>query len=183
MSTQESPDLDNTRPFRTKDLEKGIFRRNTPVLSALLYEADLFVQQHILRKPEDVITDLTHEAATIFKNLPFTQLKVNDTFTSLEDCSGLGDSYTGYNCILYINHARILSGKKTLNKEEIGIVTACLNSVYEDTGSIRHTFQELARANFSAGGYKIEDGNEFYETIYNKTAEAFYTGKKMVNSA
>lgn len=183
MSTQESPDLDNTRPFRPKDLEKGVFRRNTPVLSPLFYEANLFIQRHILKQPESVNTDLAHNEAKIFKHVPFVQFKLNDRHTSLEDCSGLGDSYTGYNCIMYINHARVLSGKKTLNQEEIGIVTACLNAVYDDTGSVRHTFQELARANFSAGGYKIEDGDEFYEHICNNAAEAFYTGKQIVNTA
>jgi hypothetical protein len=183
MSTQESPELESTRPFRPQDLEKGMLRRNSPVLSPLFYEADLFIQRHILKKPESVHNDLAQQDAKIFKELPFVQLKMNDALTSIEDCSGLGDSYTGYNCIMNINHARILSGKRTLNQEEIGIVTACLNAVYEDTGSIRHTFQELARANFSAGGYKIEDGDAFYDQMCSKAAEAFYAGKKIIHSA
>ncbi|RWO14900.1 MAG: type III effector HopG1, partial [Mesorhizobium sp.] len=71
--------------------------------------------------------------------------KLNEKGNGFEDCSGLGDSFTCANAVACINHARLMSGQQCLSKEEVIVIIACLNAVYDDTSSIRHTLHEIAR--------------------------------------
>lgn len=62
-------------------------------------------------------------------------------------------------------------------------MVACLNAVYDDASSVRHTLHEIARGCFVGAGYTTEDADVFYENVCKDAAQAFYAGRSMTRNA
>ncbi|CAE6868295.1 hypothetical protein CFBP6600_44680 (plasmid) [Xanthomonas arboricola pv. corylina] len=160
-SSRENQRLGETRPFKRSDMEKGVARRNTSVAGPLLHELNMAIQKSIYKKDEESISDLRSKKLGEMKYIPICHFKMNDDCSGFEDSSGLADSFTGYNVSAYINHARLLSGEDRLSKQDVVAIVGCLNAVYDNASSERHTLREIAHGCFVGAGYKVEDAEAF----------------------
>ncbi|MGY4403821.1 XopAG/AvrGf1 family type III secretion system effector [Bradyrhizobium sp. USDA 3315] len=175
LSRSETDRLDATLMF--EDPNKNPLKRNRSWVGPKLHQLDVSLQGrrsgHDAAKGEE----LKHPEIAGMKNLPIAHVKLNEQGNGFEDCSGLGDSFTCANAVACINHARLMSGQPRLSREEVIVIVACLNAVYDDTTSIRHTLHEVARGCFAGAGYTIEDADEFYEGVCRKAAQEYYGGR------
>lgn len=180
LSRSETDKLDATLMF--EDPNKNPLKRNKSWIGPGLHQLDIWIQQR--RSGNPVLgEDLNHREIDNMKNLPIAHVKLNEQGNGFEDCSGLGDSFTCANAVASINHARLMSGQPRLSKEEAIVIVACLNAVYDDTSSIRHTLHEVARGCFVGAGYTIEDADEFYEGVCRKAAREYYGGRYLSNQS
>jgi hypothetical protein len=149
-------------------------------MGPLLQKLDNRIQEFLLRNDPEALEDIRLMGQQKnMENLPITHFKLNEQGNGFEDCSGLGDSFTSANAIACINHARLMSGEERLSKEDVTVIVACLNAVYDDPSGIRHTLHEIARGCFAGAGYTTEDADQFYEAVCKKAAEEFYGGKDL----
>ena len=116
------------------------------------------------------------------ENLPIAHFKLNEQGNGVEDCSGLGDSFTCANAAACINHSRIMSGENRLSKYDVSVLVACLNAVYDDASSERHTLHEIARGCFVGAGYTTKDADQFYEAVCRNSSQEFYGGKSLASA-
>ncbi len=171
--------IENTRPFQEPDMDMNILKRNTTIIGPILHQADVYIQEAILKKDAETIEDLKHPAIEeLSKQLPVMHFKLNEKGNGFEDCSGLGDSFTSLNVTSYINHARLMSGEQRLSHEDVNVIAACLYAI-DDANSIRHSLGEIIRGCYVGAGYGIEEANEFYEKICQEASEAFYGGRQL----
>ncbi|MDK1378225.1 MULTISPECIES: XopAG/AvrGf1 family type III secretion system effector [unclassified Sinorhizobium] len=177
LSLSETAKLDATLMF--EDPDKNRLKRNTSLVGPWLHKLDIRLQE--IRSGHDpaVVADLNHPDIAQMRYLPIAHFKLNEQGNGFEDCSGFGDSFTCANAVACINHARLMSGQQRLSKEEVIVIVACLNAVYDDTSSIRHTLHEIARGCFAGAGYTIEDADEFYAGVCRKAAEEYYGGRSL----
>ncbi|GLR46166.1 hypothetical protein GCM10007880_66840 [Mesorhizobium amorphae] len=177
LSLAETAKLDATLMF--EDPGKNKLKRNTSLAGPWLHKLDTRLQE--IRSGHDpaVVADLNHPQIADMRYLPIAHFKLNEQGNGFEDCSGLGDSFTCANAVACINHARLMSGQQRLSKKEVTVIIACLNAVYDDTSSIRHTLHEVARGCFAGAGYTIEDADEFYAGVCRKAAEEYYGGRNL----
>ncbi len=70
-----------------------------------------------------------------------------------------------------------MNGQERLSKNEVIVLIACLNAVYDNAGGIRHTLQEIARGCFVGAGYTVAEADLFYLLVCHKAAEQFYGGR------
>ncbi|KPY45834.1 Type III effector HopG1, partial [Pseudomonas syringae pv. rhaphiolepidis] len=177
VSSQENQKLGATRPFTQTDMEKGIARRNTSLAGPTLNKLNIFLQKSIYKKDEKAISDLTAKKLGEMKYIPIAHFKINEDVSSFEDSSGLADSFTGYNVSAYINHARLLSGEDRLSKKDVIAIVGCLNAIYDNASSERHTLREIAHGCFVGAGYTVEDAEDFYNDACKAAATEFYGGR------
>ncbi|GFZ67608.1 type III effector HopG1 [Pseudomonas amygdali pv. eriobotryae] len=177
VSSQENQKLGATRPFTQTDMEKGIARRNTSLAGPTLNKLNIFLQKSIYKKDEKAISDLTAKKLGEMKYIPIAHFKMNEDVSSFEDSSGLADSFTGYNVSAYINHARLLSGEDRLSKKDVIAIVGCLNAIYDNASSERHTLREIAHGCFVGAGYTVEDAEDFYNDACKAAATEFYGGR------
>ncbi|GLS33036.1 hypothetical protein SAMN04488498_14616 [Mesorhizobium albiziae] len=180
LSLAETEKLDATLMF--EDPHKNKLKRNTSLMGPWLHKLDTRLQEMRSAYDPAVVEDLNHRDIADMKNLPIAHFKLNEKGNGFEDCSGLGDSFTCANSVACINHARLMSGQQRLSKEEVIVVISCLNAVYDDTSSIRHTLHEVARGCFAGAGYAIEDADAFYSDVCQKAAEEYYGGRNLRHS-
>ncbi|WP_281034991.1 XopAG/AvrGf1 family type III secretion system effector [Mesorhizobium waimense] len=177
LSPVETEKLDSTLMFEKPDKNK--LQRNTSLVGPWLHNFETRLQEIRSGQEPAVVADLNHPQIADMKYLPIAHFKLNEQGNGFEDCSGLGDSFTCANAVACINHARLMSGRQRLSKEEVIVIIACVNAVYDDTGSMRHTLHEIARGCFAGAGYTIEDADEFYTVVCRKAAEEFYGGRNL----
>ncbi len=178
ISREETEKIDATLMF--EDPSKSVFKRNTGVMGPLLHKLDTRIQEFRLRNDSEKLEDFKFMAKQKnMENLPIAHFKLNERGNGFEDCSGLGDSFTSVNAIACINHARLMSGEERLSKNDVAVIVACLNAVYDDAGGIRHTLHEIARGCFVGAGYTTEDADQYYTEVCQKAAEEFYGGKNL----
>ncbi|WP_160169077.1 XopAG/AvrGf1 family type III secretion system effector [Bradyrhizobium sp. Ai1a-2] len=177
LSRAQTERLDATLMF--EDPNKNPLKRNKSLVGERLHKLDIHLQEMRSGHNPAVVEDLNHPEIADMKYLPIAHFKLNEQGNGFEDCSGLGDSFTCANAVACINHARLMSGQPRLSKEEVIVIAACLNAVYDDTSSIRHTLHEIARGCFVGAGYTIEDADEFYAGVCRKAAEEYYGGKNI----
>ncbi|MCP3475951.1 type III effector HopG1 [Bradyrhizobium sp. CCGUVB1N3] len=177
LSRAETERLDATLMF--EDPNKNPLKRNKSLVGERLQQFDTRLQEMRSGHDPAVVEDVNHPEIAGMKYLPIAHFKLNEQGNGFEDCSGLGDSFTCANAVACINHARLMSGQPRLSKEEVIVIAACLNAVYDDTSSIRHTLHEIARGCFAGAGYTIEDADEFYAGVCRKAAEEYYGGKNL----
>lgn len=177
LSRAETDRLDATLMF--EDPNKNPLKRNKSWVGPRLHQLDVWLQERRSGRDPVMSEELKHREVGSIKNLPIAHVKLNEQGNGFEDCSGLGDSFTSANAVACINHARLMSGQPRLSKEEVIIIIACLNAVYDDTTSIRHTLHELARGCFAGAGYTIEDADEFYGEVCRKAAREYYGGRHL----
>ena len=182
-SPKENQKLGATRPFTQSDLEKGLARRNTSIAGPFFHEMNMFMQKSIYNKDELSINDLKSKKLREIKYTPISHVKINDDCSSFEDSSGMGDSFTGYNVTAYINHARLLSGEDRLSKNDVIVIVGCLNAIYDNASSERHSLKETARGCFVGAGYTVADADAFYQKLCNTAALEFYGGKSLHSSS
>ncbi|TCK48187.1 XopAG/AvrGf1 family type III secretion system effector [Xanthomonas vasicola] len=178
-SSRENKRLGETRPFNRNDMEKGVARRNTSVAGPLLHELNMAIHKSIYKKDEDSMNDLRSKKLREMKYIPISHFKVSDDCSGFEDSSGLADSFTGYNVSAYINHARLLSGEDRLSKQDVVAIVGCLNAVYDNASSERHTLREIAHGCFVGAGYTVEDAEAFYKDVCKNSAREFYGGEAL----
>ncbi|WP_217710383.1 XopAG/AvrGf1 family type III secretion system effector [Paraburkholderia youngii] len=178
-SSRENQRLGETRPFNQSDMDKGIARRNTSVAGPLLHELNMVIQESICKKDEESMRDLRSKKMREMKYIPVSHFKMNDDCSGFEDSSGLADSFTGYNVSAYINHARLLSGEDRLSKQDVVAIVGCLNAVYDNASSERHTLRETAHGCFVGAGYTVEDAEAFYKNVCKDAALEFYGGEAL----
>ncbi|MGY4281332.1 hypothetical protein ACVWXO_000552 [Bradyrhizobium sp. LM2.7] len=162
-----------------EDPNKNPLKRNKSLVGERLQKFDTHLQEMRSGHDAAVAEDLNHTEIAEMKYLPIAHFKLNEQGNGFEDCSGFGDSFTCANAVACINHARLMSGQPRLSKEEVIVIAACLNAVYDDTSSIRHTLHETARGCFAGAGYTIEDADDFYADVCRKAAEEYYGGKNL----
>ncbi|MGV7187115.1 XopAG/AvrGf1 family type III secretion system effector [Xanthomonas axonopodis] len=179
-SPRENQRLGETRPFTSSDMEKGVARRNTSVAGPLLHELNMLIQKSIYKKDEEWMSDLRSKNLREMSYIPISHFKMNDDCTGFEDSSGLADSFTGYNVAAYINHARLLSGEDRLSKRDVVVLVGCLNAVYDNASSERHTLREIAHGCFVGAGYTVEDAEAFYKNVCKNSAREFYGGEALI---
>lgn len=177
LSRAETDRLDATLMF--EDPNKNPLKRNKSWVGPRLHQLDVWLQERRSGRDPVMSEELKHREVGSIKNLPIAHVKLNEQGNGFEDCSGLGDSFTSANAVACINHARLMSGQPRLSKEEVIIIIACLNAVYDDTTSIRHALHELARGCFAGAGYTIEDADEFYGEVCRKAAREYYGGRHL----
>ncbi|WP_425336383.1 XopAG/AvrGf1 family type III secretion system effector [Sinorhizobium garamanticum] len=177
LSKAETEKLDATLMF--EDPQKNKLKRNASLVGPWLHSLDTRLQEMRSGYDPEVLEDLNHREIAGLKNLPIAHFKLNEKGDGFEDCSGLGDSFTCANGVACINHARLMSGQPRLSKKEVIVIVACLNAVYDDTSSIRHTLHEVARGCFVGAGYTIEDADAFYRDVCQKAAEEYYGGRNL----
>ncbi|WOH52720.1 XopAG/AvrGf1 family type III secretion system effector [Bradyrhizobium sp. sBnM-33] len=175
LSRAETDKLDATLMF--EDPNKNPLKRNKSWVGPGLHQLDVWLQERRSGHDPVIGEELNHRAIDDMKNLPIAHFKLNEQGNGFEDCSGLGDSFTCANAVACINHARLMSGQPRLSKEDVIVIVACLNAVYDDTTSIRHTLHEVARGCFAGAGYTTEDADEFYEGVCRKAAREYYGGR------
>ncbi|PPU78560.1 type III effector HopG1 [Xanthomonas cucurbitae] len=181
LSQKQTDRIDATLMF--EDPSISALKRNTSIAGPLLQKLETKIQSRRLRDQPEALADFME--MTKQKNmegLPIAHFKLRADGTGFEDCSGLGDSFTSANAVACINHARLMSGEPRLSQQDVGTVVACLNAVYDDASSIRHSLHEIARGSFVGAGYTTEDADAFYEEICKDAAQAFYAGKSMIRS-
>ncbi len=174
---EETAKLDASLMF--EDPKKNMLTRNTSLAGPWLHKLDTRLQEMRSGHDPAVVADLNDPAMADMKYLSIAHFKLNGRGNGFEDCSGLGDSFTCANAVACINHARLMSGQQRLSKEEVIVIAACLNAVYDDTSSIRHTLHEVARGCFAGAGYTIKDADEFYAGACQKAAEEYYGGRNL----
>ncbi|MGY4412090.1 hypothetical protein ACVWW4_003826 [Bradyrhizobium sp. LB7.1] len=177
LSQTQTERLDATLMF--EDPNKNPLKRNKSLVGERLQRFDTHLQEMRSGHDAAVAEDLNHTEIADMKYLPIAHFKLNEQGNGFEDCSGFGDSFTCANAVACINHARLMSGQPRLSKEEVIVIAACLNAVYDDTSSIRHTLHETARGCFAGAGYTIEDADDFYADVCRKAAEEYYGGKNL----
>ncbi|NEJ25730.1 type III effector HopG1 [Rhizobium leguminosarum] len=177
LSKEETEKLDATLMF--EDPKKNKLKRNSSLVGPWLHKLDIRLQEMRWGHDPQFVEDLNHREIADMKNLPIAQIKLNEKGDGFEDCSGLGDSFTCANAVACMNHARLMSGQPRLSKKEVIVIVACLNAVYDDTSSIRHTLHEVARGCFVGAGYTVEDADAFYRNVCQKAAEEYYGGRNM----
>ncbi|PPU95582.1 type III effector HopG1 [Xanthomonas hyacinthi] len=177
VSKTEADKIEDDRPSQPGDLAKGIANRNRGVLGPILHRADMLWQERILKRDAAAIDDL--KQSEDLAGVPFAHFKLNDTGSGFEDCSGWGSSFTGLNVAAYLNHARLMSGEQRLSMDEVKTIVACLNAVWDNAGSVRHTLRETAHGCFVGAGYTVEDADEFHAQVCRDAAQAFYGGKQL----
>ncbi|WP_260843936.1 XopAG/AvrGf1 family type III secretion system effector [Robbsia andropogonis] len=179
LSSQEEADkIDSTLLF--EDPSKNVLKRNKSVAGPMLHKLDTVMQSHLLRGNPDAVEDI--QAMGKEKNLeglPIAHFKVNEGGNGFEDCSGLGDSFTCLNAVACMNYARLMSGEPRLSKDDVKVIIACLNAVYDDASSVRHTLHEVARGCFVGAGYTILDADDYYAGVCKQASDEFYRGKKL----
>ncbi|WP_426441434.1 XopAG/AvrGf1 family type III secretion system effector [Bradyrhizobium genosp. P] len=181
LSRTETERLDATLMF--EDPNKNPLKRNKSWVGPRLHQLDIWLQQRWSGHDPVISEELNHREIDNMSNLPIAHVKLNERGNGFEDCSGLGDSFTCANAVACINHARLMSGQPRLSKEEVIVIVACLNAVYDDTTSIRHTLHEVARGCFAGAGFTIEDADEFYEEVCRKAAREYYGGRYLSNQS
>lgn len=72
-----------------------------------------------------------------------------------------------------------MSGRERLSRDEVIVLIACLNAVYDNAGGIRHTLQEIARGCFVGAGYTVAEADDFYRRLCKNAAEMFYGGRNL----
>ncbi|WP_205839391.1 XopAG/AvrGf1 family type III secretion system effector [Neorhizobium huautlense] len=177
LSPVETEKLDATLMF--EDPDKNKLKRNTSVMGPWLHKFDTRLQEIRSGHEPAVVADLNDPQIADMKYLPIAHFKLNEQGNGFEDCSGLGDSFTCANAVACINHARLMSGQQRLSKEEVIVIIACFNAVYDDATSIRHTLHEIARGCFAGAGYTLADADEFYAGVCRKAAEEYYGGRNL----
>ncbi|MES5486693.1 XopAG/AvrGf1 family type III secretion system effector [Bradyrhizobium sp. INPA03-11B] len=177
LSVAETDRIDASLMF--EDPNKNLFKRNRSWIGPRLHQLDIWLTE--MRSGRDSVLgkNLNHREIKDTKNLPVAHFKLNERGNGFEDCSGMGDSFTCVNAVACINHARLMSGQPRLSREDVIVIIACLNAVYDDTTSIRHTLHEVARGCFAGAGYTIEDADEFYEEVCRKAAQEYYGGRNL----
>ncbi|WP_372392321.1 XopAG/AvrGf1 family type III secretion system effector [Xanthomonas sp. NCPPB 3582] len=181
LSQEQTDRIDATLMF--EDPSTSILKRNTSIAGPFLQKLDTKIQSRRLQDQPEALADFMEMAKQKnMEGLPIAHFKLNAEGTGFEDCSGLGDSFTSANAVACINHARLMSGEPRLSKQDVAVVVACLNAVYDDASSIRHSLHEIARGCFVGAGYSTEDADTFYEQICKDAAQAFYAGKSMISS-
>ncbi|MGY3133988.1 hypothetical protein ACVWZM_004670 [Bradyrhizobium sp. USDA 4501] len=175
LSREETSRLDAT--FMFEDPNMNPLKRNKSWVGPNLHQLDGWLQERRSRHGRVTGDELNYAKMDDLKYLPIAHVKLNEQSNGFEDCSGLGDSFTCANAVACINHARLMSGQPRLSKEEVVVIIACLNAVYDDTTSIRHTLHEVARGCFAGAGYTIEDADEFYEGVCRNAAQEYYGGR------
>ncbi|MER9255904.1 type III effector HopG1 [Mesorhizobium sp. M0598] len=177
LSKEETEKLDATLMF--EDPQKNKLKRNSSLVGPWLHNLDIRLQEMRSGDDPEFVEDLNHREIADMKNLPIAHVKLNEKGDGFEDCSGLGDSFTCANAVACINHARLMSGQRRLSKKEVIVIVACLNAVYDDTSSIRHTLHEVARGCFVGAGYTVEDADAFYREVCQKAAKEYYGGRNL----
>ncbi|WP_211903760.1 XopAG/AvrGf1 family type III secretion system effector [Ralstonia syzygii] len=178
VSPDETYKIDESLMF--EDPSKNILKRNTGVMGPRLHKLETRFQEFRLRNDPAALEDLKPMSASKnMENLAIAHFKLNEQGNGFEDSSGLGDSFTCVNAVACINHARLMSGKGRLSKDDVVVLIGCLNAVYDDVSGIRHTLQEVARGCFAGAGYSVADADRFYEEVCKKAAEEFYGGKNL----
>ncbi|PPT99534.1 type III effector HopG1 [Xanthomonas arboricola pv. arracaciae] len=181
LSQEQTDRIDATLMF--EDPSISVLKRNTSVAGPLFQQLETKLQSRRLRDRPEALADFMEMAKQKnMEGLPIVHFKLNAQGNGFEDCSGLGDSFTSANAIACINHARLMSGEPRLSKQDVGVAVACLNAVYDDASSIRHSLHEIARGCFAGAGYTTEDADVFYENICKDAAQAFYAGRSMINN-
>lgn len=178
----ETEKIDETLLF--EDPSKSVFTRNTSVMGPLFQKIDTRIHEHLLAHDPEALKDFMYMAEQKnIEGLPIAHFKVNEQWNGFEDASGLGDSFTSANAVAAVNHARLMSGEPPLSKEDVAVLVACLNTVYDDASGIRHTLHEVARGCFAGAGHTTEDADLFYGAVCKKAAEEFYGGKALEGRA
>ncbi|WP_254706944.1 XopAG/AvrGf1 family type III secretion system effector [Ralstonia pseudosolanacearum] len=178
-SKAEADKIELTRPPYQEDLDMGWARRNTSLLGPILQRTDIWWQQHILKKDPETIKSINNPHVADLQYSPLSHFKLNEKSNGFEDCSGLGDSFTSLNATSCLNHARLMSGQERLSRDEVIVLIACLNAVYDNAGGIRHTLQEIARGCFVGAGYTTAEADDFYRLLCKNAAEMFYGGRNL----
>lgn len=181
ITAKENQRLGATRPFHHEDLEKGIARRNTSIAGPFFNKLNSFLNESIYRKDKDFLDDLHSKKLSEIHYIPISHIKMNEKLSSIEDASGLSDSFTGFNVSAYINHARLLSGEDRLSLHDVIVIVGCLNAIYDNSGSERHSLREIAHGCFVGAGYTIEDAEAFYNEACKAAAAEFYGGKAIAS--
>lgn len=177
-SQEETDKIDATLMF--EDPSKSVFTRNTSLIGPMLQKIDTAVQSFRLRNDPDAVEDVRSMGKEKnIEGLPIAHFKVNEQGNGFEDCSGLGDSFTCVNAVACLNYARVLSGEERLSKDEVKVIVACLNAVYDDASSVRHTLHEIARGCFAGAGYTSQDADEYYAAVCKQASQEFYVGKSL----
>lgn len=178
-SKAEADKIELTRPPYQEDMDMGWARRNTSLLGPMLQHTDIWWQEHILRKDPETIKSINNLHVADLQYTPLSHFKLNEQGNGFEDCSGLGDSFTSLNATACLNHARLMSGRERLSRDEVIVLIACLNAVYDNAGGIRHTLQEIARGCFVGAGYTVAEADDFYRRLCKNAAEMFYGGRNL----
>ncbi|WP_231671452.1 XopAG/AvrGf1 family type III secretion system effector [Ralstonia pseudosolanacearum] len=178
-SQAEADKIELTRPPYQEDLDNGVLRRNTSCFGPILQRADIWAQEHILKKDPETIESINNPHVADLQYSPLSHFKLNLKGNGFEDCSGLGDSFTSLNATSCLNHARLMSGKERLSRDEVIVLIACLNAVYDNAGGIRHTLQEIASGCFTGAGYTNAEADDFYRRLCKNAAEMFYGGRNL----
>lgn len=179
LQSSETEKLDASLMFESPS--KNILKRNTGVLGPLLHQFETAMHKWRLRDDPQALADLLPMAQSKnIENLAIAHFKLNEQGNGFEDCSGLGDSFTCANAVACINHARLMSEEPRLSKDELVALVACFNAVYDDASGSRHTLHEIARGCFAGAGYTIEEADDFYKSVCQNAAQAFYGGKQRV---
>ncbi|CEM56821.1 XopAG/AvrGf1 family type III secretion system effector [Xanthomonas campestris] len=182
LSQEQTDRIDATLMF--EDPSISVLKKNTSVAGPLLQHLETKFQSRRLQDRPEALADFMEMAKQKnMEGLPIVHFKLNAQGNGFEDCSGLGDSFTSANAVACINHARLMSGEPRLSKQDVGVVVACLNAVYDDASSVRHTLHEIARGCFVGAGYTTEDADVFYENVCKDAAQAFYAGRSMTRNA
>ncbi|UMT90574.1 type III effector HopG1 [Paracidovorax citrulli] len=181
LSQRQTERIDESLMF--EDPSKSVFKRNTGVAGPLLHRLETRFKEFLLRDDPEGLEDIRPMALSKnMENLAIAHFKLNERGDGFEDCSGLGDSFTAANAVACINHARLMSGEPRLSMQDVEVLIACLNAVYDDASGSRHTLQEIARGCFAGAGYTIEDADAFFEGICREAAQEFYTGKQLAKA-
>lgn len=181
LSQRQTQRIDESLMF--EDPSKSVFKRNTGVVGPLLHRLETRFKEFLLRGDPEGLEDIRPMALSKnMENLAIAHFKLNERGDGFEDCSGLGDSFTAANAVACINHARCMSGEPRLSMQDVEVLIACLNAVYDDASGSRHTLQEIARGCFAGAGYTIEDADAFFEGICREAAREFYTGKQLAKA-
>lgn len=179
---EETEKVDATLLF--EDPSKSVFTRNKSVMGPFFQKLDTRIHQHLLKDDPEALKDFMYMAEQKnIEGLPIAHFKVNEQWNGFEDASGLGDSFTSANAIAAVNHARLMSGEPLLSREDVAVLVACLNAVYDDASGIRHSLHEVARGCYAGAGYTIGDADLFYGAVCKKAAEEFYGGKALEGRA
>ncbi|MCS4511256.1 XopAG/AvrGf1 family type III secretion system effector [Xylophilus ampelinus] len=178
LSQAETDKIDATLLF--EDPSKNVLKRNTSLAGPRLHKIDTGIQSIRLRNDPEALADIKAMVGhKNIENLPIVHFKLNEEGNGFEDCSGLGDSFTSANATACMNHARLMSGEERLSRYDVGVIVACLNAVYDDASSLRHTLREIARGCFVGAGYTTEDADHFYADLCSQASQEFYGGKKL----
>lgn len=180
LSQRQTERIDESLMF--EDPSKSVFKRNTGFAGPLLHRLETRFKEFLLRNDPGGLADIRPMALSKnMENLALAHFKLNERGDGFEDCSGLGDSFTAANAVACINHARLMSGEARLSMQDVEVLIACLNAVYDDASGSRHTLQEIARGCFVGAGYTIEDADAFFGGVCREAAKEFYVGRRLAS--